>query len=174
MKMIYLENMNVRVDGNIYFCAMTGITQRCCMPSSPENMQGTFIYLSYLLRTDQPHLLDNRHHIFLSQRIMQRTRTQDEMPMQDRSVHKCFATRLYLLHDPLVQGIKLFLIPSQRIWDIAKTHNREFHRRYAFQIRCSVDQRSHILCQRIVSLDMGHQSGTTRLLDHPQQLECIE
>lgn len=75
MKMIYLENMNVRVDGNIEFCDMTGIRQRCCMPSSPENMQGTFTYLSVAQRTDPPHLLGDRYHIVLSQGIVQRTGT---------------------------------------------------------------------------------------------------
>ena len=52
--------------------------------------------------------------------------------------------------------------------------DREFHRRHQFQMRDIVGQQGHVLCQRIVPLDMGHQADTTRLLDHPQQLERIE
>ena len=83
------------------------------MPSLPEDMQDTIVSLSYTSLTNMANLLDDRLHIVLCQRIVKRTRTQDESVMQDRSIHKRFAASLYLLHDPLVQDIKPFLIATQ-------------------------------------------------------------
>jgi hypothetical protein len=62
--------------------------------------------------TDLPYFFDKRHHIVLGQGIMQCTYAQDKTSQQNCPVHKRFAAFLYLFHDFLVQGIKLFLIPS--------------------------------------------------------------
>src|SRR5258708_1971566 len=144
------------------------------MPSPPENIQGTIIFSSKKPLTKPLDFLDDRHYVVLSQRIVQRTGAQNKTFMQDRPIHKRFSASLDLLHNPLVQSIKPFLIPSQRVRDRAKTDDGQFHWRHEFQLRDIVDQRRHVLSQDIVPCHMGHHSGASCLLDHPGQLECIE